>query len=253
LDKLPNWVRDLFPAALVLFVTVAVSFSYGDVAPSAGWQIALKAPLRFLRFASVLCFPLFALPKIYGYFTRRKSAVLLQVERTRGLKIEPVRHWLFRPFQGIGIGMLFGTKLLGILQLVAGPGVGSSLLIPEGHFQAGRLLSITLITVFVSILLSILWTLDDMGIRYFNRRDQELKMIGKYVGTVMPLILGFYGIVNLLANYSTPEAFLFAFRIAVVLYPPLAVFAVLHTYFLRSRIGQFSTSYLPRGAIRQGQ
>ena len=118
-------------------------------------------------------------------------AVLLQVERKRELKIEPIKHWLFRPFQGIGIGLLFGTKLLGILQLVAGPSVGSSLLIPEGHFQLGRLLLITLITVFVSLLLSTLWTLDDMGIRYFNRRDQELKMIGKYVGTVMPVILGF--------------------------------------------------------------
>ena len=130
---------------------------------------------------------------------------------------------------------------------MAGPTVGSSLLIPEGHFQIGRLLLITLITVFVSLLLSTIWTLDDMGIRYFNRKDQELKMIGKYVGTVMPVIFGFYGIVNLLANYSTAEAFLFAFKIAVVLYPPLAVFAVLHTYFIRSRDGLFSKSYLRKG------
>lgn len=104
----------------------------------------------------------------------------------------------------------------------------------------GRLLTITLTTVLVSLLLTILWTLDDTGIRYFNRKDQELKMIGKYAGTVMPVILGFYGIVTLLGNYSTAEAFLFIFKIAVVLYPPLAVFAVLHTYFIRSRAGAVS-------------
>jgi hypothetical protein len=243
----------MFPVAVVLFVTVGVSSFYGEIAPSTIWQTACRAPLRFLRFASLLCFPLFALPWIYGFFTRRKSAVLLQVQQKRGLKVEPIKHWIFRPFQGIGIGLLFGTKLLGILQLVAGPVAGSSLLIPEGHFQLGRLLLITLITVFVSILLSSLWTLDDLGIRYFNRRDQELKMIGKYVGTVMPVIFGFYGIVNLLGNYSTTETFLFTFKIAFVLYPPLAVFAILHTYFIRSRIDLFSKSYLRKGAIQQGE
>ncbi len=252
-DKARHWLRDTYPVAAVLLVTIAIPFFYGELAPTPGWWLACKAPFRFLRFASILCVPLFALPAIYNVFIRRKSTILLRVERTRGFNIEPVRHWLFRPFQGIGIGLLFGTKLLGVLQLVAGPTVGSSLLIPEGHFQLGRLLLITLITVFVSLLLSLLWTLDDMGIRYFNRRDQELKMIGKYVGTVMPVIFGFYGIINLMGNYSAGEAFLFAFKIAFVLYPPLAVFAVLHTYFIRSRIGMFSGSHVRRGSIRQGE
>ncbi|MGA3174985.1 MAG: hypothetical protein ABSE25_11245 [Syntrophorhabdales bacterium] len=252
-DRMRHWLRDMYPIAAVLLVTVAIPFFYGDHAPLAGWRVACKAPLRFLRFASILCIPLFVLPGIYNFFIRSKSAVLLQIERARELKVEPIRHWLFRPFQGIGIGLLFGTKLLGVLQLVAGPSVGSSLLIPEGHFEIRRFLLITLITVFVSLLLSLLWTLDDMGIRYFNRRDQELKMIGKYVGTVMPVIFGFYGIINLMGNYSAAEAFLFAFKIAFVLYPALAVFAVLHTYFLSSRMAQFSKTCVRRGIIQQGE
>jgi hypothetical protein len=68
---------------------------------------------------------------------------------------------------------------------------------------------------------------------------------------VMPVIFGFYGIVNLLGNYSTTEAFLFAFKIAAVLYPPLVVFTVLHTYFLSKRIGAFSKTHVRRGGIRQ--
>jgi hypothetical protein len=251
--KLGNWSKDMAPALAVLLTTIIFSATHDKSIPFTIWLALSQTALRFLRFASLLCIPLFALPKIYAFITRKKSATLLQVEQKGALKISPIKHWVFRPFQGIGIGLLFGTKLLTILQLIAGPAVGSSLLIPEGHFQPDRLLTITLITVLVSLLLSILWTLDDTGIRYFNRRDQELKMIGKYAGTVMPVILGFYGIITLLGNYSTAEAFLYIFKIAIVLYPPLAVFAVLHTYFIRSRGGLFPKSTLKRGSIRQDE
>lgn len=246
-----RWFRDMAPALAVLLITVVFSLLYGDNAALDRWQTVYKAPLRFLRFAALFSIPLIALPKLYGFITRKKSAVLLQVKQRGVWKIEPIKHWIFRPLQGIGVGLLFGTKLLAILQLIAGPTVDSSLLIPEGRFQTGRLLLVTLITIFVSLLLSTIWTLDDMGIRYFNRKDQELKMIGKYAGTMMPVIFGFYGMVNLFANYSSGEAFLFAFKIAVVLYPPLAVFAVLHTYFLSSRTGLFAKSYLGKGVILQ--
>jgi len=99
---------------------------------------------------------------------------------------------------------------------------------------------ITAVTVSVSLLLSVLWTLDDMGIRYFNRKDQELKMIGKYVGTLMPLIFVLYGMFGLLATYPPDQAFAYAFKIVVALYPPLAFFAAAHNHFLRKRLGVLS-------------
>jgi hypothetical protein len=186
-----NWSKDMAPALTVLLVAFMFSFMYGDSALLTSWQAACKAPLRFFRFALVLSLPLYALPGVYRFIIQKKTSSLLQIEEEGELSILPAKHWIFRPFQGIGIGLLFGTKLLTILQLIAGPTVGTSLLIPEGHFQFARLLTITLITVFVSLLLSTLWTLDDLGIRYFNRKDQEVKMIGKYAGTLMPVILGF--------------------------------------------------------------
>jgi hypothetical protein len=248
-----NWPKDMAPALAVLLVTFMFSFLYGDSAVLTSWQAACKAPLRFLRFALVLSLPLYALPGVYRFIIQKKASFLLQIEEEGELRILPAKHWIFRPFQGIGIGLLFGTKLLAILQLIAGPTVGTSLLIPEGHFQFARLLTITLITVFVSLLLSTLWTLDDLGIRFFNRKDQELKMIGKYAGTLMPAIFGFYGILNLLANYPTVEALLFVCKIAVVLYPPLAIFAVLHTYFVRSRTKLFSKNIPTVGGIWSGK
>jgi len=233
------------PALAVLFVTAIFSFVQGDSSLLAG----CKAPLRFFRFAFILCAPLYALPRIYRFIVRKKSSVLLRIEHAGAMTIIPVKHWISRPFQGIGIGLLFGTKLLTILQLATGPTVGSSLLIPEGHFEFTRLLIITAITVFVSLLLSILWTLDDLGIRYYNRKDHEVKMLGKYAGTLMPVIFGFYGIFNLLINYPAAEGVLFVVKIAVVLYPPLALFAVLHTYFVRNRKTVFFENNLQTGKI----
>jgi hypothetical protein len=251
--KVFNWSRDLAPALSVLIVTVAFSFFHGDVELLAGWEAAWKVPLRFFRFAFLLCIPLYALPQLYRFIIQKKASALLRIEAEGVFTIRPAKHWIFRPFQGIGIGLLFGTKLLAILQIIAGPTAGSILLIPEGHFHFGRLLMITAITIFVSFLLSVLWTLDDLGIRYFNKKDQELKMIGKYAGTLMPVVFGFYGILNLLANYPTAVALLFVCKIAVVLYPPLAIFAIFHTYFLRGRRELFSASDLERGGIWRKQ
>jgi hypothetical protein len=244
-----GWPKDMVPALAVLLLTVMFSFMYGDSALLTSWQTVCKAPLRFFRFAFLLCLPLYALPRVYRFIIQKKTSALLQIEQGEKLTILPAKHWIFRPFQGIGIGLLFGTKLLTVLQIIGGPTVGASLLIPEGHFQLGRFLMITAITIFVSLLLSTLWTLDDMGIRYFNRKDQELKMIGKYAGTLMPVIFGFYGILNLFVNYPTAEALLLVCKIGVVLYPPLAIFAVLHTYFVRSRRELFSKNSLRVGGI----
>jgi hypothetical protein len=151
--KARRWFRDMASALAVLLMTIIFSLFYGDTATLVGWQVLYKAPFRFLRFASLFSVPLFALPKLYGFVTRKKSAVLLQVEQKGAGKIEPMKHWIIRPFQGIDVGLLFGTKLLSVLQLIAGPSIDSSLLIPEGHFQTGRLLLVTLITVFISLLL----------------------------------------------------------------------------------------------------
>jgi hypothetical protein len=112
------------------------------------------------------------------------------------------------------------------------------------------MLVISGITVVISLLLSTLWTLDDVGIRYVNRKDQEIKMIGKYVGTLMPIIFGFYGIFSLIADYPARQVFIFLFRTVMSLYPPFTVFAVFHFRFLRNREEHFSErTLLKKGGI----
>jgi len=102
----------------------------------------------------------------------------------------------------------------------------------------------------VALFLSVLWTLDDMGIRYFNKRAHELKLVGKYVGTLMPMIFGLYGIFGLMANYALAEALLNIVRAVVILYPPFVLFTVLHTYYIRHRTQfLYTTSVVKQGEI----
>ena len=77
--------------------------------------------------------------------------------------------------------------------------------------------------------------MDDLGIRYFNRKDHEIKMIGKYVGTLMPIVFGLYGVFSLFGQFQKTEALLYLFQIAVILYPPFAVFSVFHAHFVQKR------------------
>jgi hypothetical protein len=79
-----------------------------------------------------------------------------------------------------------------------------------------------------------------MGIRYFNRKNHEIKMIGKYMGTFMPVLFGFYGIFSLFGEYPKTEALLYLFQIVVILYPPFTVFSIFHAHFVRRNIGSLS-------------
>jgi hypothetical protein len=116
----------------------------------------------------------------------------------------------------------------------------SSLLIPKGQFQFGRFMVVAGITVLIALLLSTIWTLDDMGIRYFNRKNHEIKMIGKYAGTLMPILFGFYGVFSLFSQFQQAQALLYLFQVAVILYPPFAIFSIFHTHFVQKRAEDLS-------------
>ncbi len=187
---------------------------------------------------------------MYRLVVARMRERLVQTENRREVCIRPVKHWIFRPLQGIGIGLLFEAKLLGALQILTGVTAQPVLFSSRGQIQLERWLVVTGITMVISLFLSTLWTLDDVGIRYANRKNQELKMVGKYAGTLMPILFGFYGIFSLMADYPEGQAFVFLFRIVMILYPPFTVFAVMHFRFLKNREENFSeNNSLKKGGI----
>jgi hypothetical protein len=247
-----RWAKEMVPVFLVLSFSIVLTFYSSEPSSSRTGMVLSQILLRFFRFTFFLCLPLLLLRPIYAIIIKRSKETFVQVKLRAELKIYPLKHWLFRPFQGIGIGFLFATKLLAVIQIISGPSADSAYLIMPDQFQLGRLLLVSGITIFISLLLSTLWTLDDLGIRYHKQRDQELKMIGKYVGTIMPTIFGLYGLFSLLANYPKESALVNVFKIIIAFYPPMVVFAVVHTHFIKGRADFHSKKdLLRRGGIWQ--
>ena len=240
--------REISPALTVFFFGIFF-FALSDNIPLIdSWGVVYGALFRFFRLTLLLCLPLYVLSPIYSFAVNKIKWKLLQTEKIQELHIHPIKHWMFRPFQGIGIGLFFATKLLIALQVITGVTTKPFPLFPGGQFYLGRLLVISGITVVISLLLSVLWTLDDMGIRYVNRKDQEIRMIGKYVGTLMPIIFGFYGIFSLVSDFPTLRAFTYLLRTVIILYPPFTVFTVFHAHFLKNKAEYFSQ----KASLRKG-
>jgi hypothetical protein len=128
--------------------------------------------------------------------------------------------------------MLVATKLLNFLEIYTGSRVTLDTVLSPGHFNPERFLGATAIAIIVSLLLSLLWALDDLGVRHYNGKTQEVRMIGRYVGILLPIFFGFYGIINLFEEHSRLLAFQYIAQMLVVLYPPFVVFNVLHARYL---------------------
>jgi len=238
-----RWFKEMGHAILILILTIIISIFLGEFTFLRGWESLYRGLLRFFRMTLFLCLPLFLLPSIFGNLGSaiwRRKEIFIQIKRKQALEIRPIKHWLFRPFQGIGIGLLFATKLLGVLQIVTGSTATASILLPKGQFQPGRLLVVTGITILVSLVLSTLWTFDDLGIRYFNRKDYEIKMVGKYVGTLMPIVFGLYGVFSLFDQFSKMQALIYLFQMIIILYPSFTVFSIFHAHFIQRRAEDFS-------------
>ncbi len=237
-----RWSKEIGHAVALLILTISLSILLGEFTFLKGSEAVYKGLFRFLRLTLLLCLPLYLLQPMFGSLgsiIRKKNEAFLQIIENLALGIHPVKHWLLRPLQGIGLVFIFGTKILWVLEITTGEKISPGLLIPKGQFEAGRFVVVTGVIILISVLLSVLWTLDDLGIRYFSRKNHEIKMIGKYVGTLMPVLFGFYGAFGLLSRYPTAQALLYLIQIAVILYPPFTIFSVFHAHFLRKRARAF--------------
>jgi hypothetical protein len=252
--NLSPWIQQTAPALCVLSLSLLASvLAAHDLTLVPALKTIWRVFFRFMRIALPLWVPLYVLAPIYKFIAGKTRKKLVLVKQRRFLPIDPLRNWVLRPLQGIGINFLFGTRLVAFLQLLTGSDSAGLLLPQHHHQQVARLILLTGISVLVSLLLSVLWTLDDMGVRYFNRKEQEVKMLGKYVGTLMPLLFGTYGIYALLVHYPREEALMNVFKTITILYPPFTIFVVAHARFVTGRMAYLSeNTRLRRGDIRVG-
>ncbi len=233
-------LRDFSPALIVFAASILFFFFTGKTTVSQFQDILIRSGIRFLRFTAFLCIPVFLALPVYFFIVNRTKGAFIRVAGDYPPPVTPLTHWLARPFQGIGIIFLISTKLLISLRIVVGV-PESSLILGKGHFDAGRFVTVSAEAALISFFLSLLWLFDDTGIRYFNKRDKEIKMIGKYLGTLMPILFGFYGIIALRANYPPSEVGMLLFKMVLVLYPPFLVFSVAHRYIAARRSEDFAS------------
>jgi hypothetical protein len=231
-------IGEMAPALALLLATLIISTFITEFTFNFGLNALWKTLLRFLRLSLLLTLPLLLLPSLCtlleGLFNRGIRH-LIQLQEDRDPAIHPLKNWVIRPFQGIGLAMLLATKLLTLLEFYTGSKITVNTILPQGVFTTSRFISAITIVLTVSLLLSFLWTLDDLGVRYYNRKTREVRMIGKYVGLLLPIFFGFYGIISLFENNTQLIVAKYVAQMVVVLYPPFVVFNVLHSRYLKSR------------------
>jgi len=234
------WLRDTAPATFVLLVSITIALFVSEFVFVSGITALWKILFRFVRTSLVLIIPVLFLPLTCSFFRRvlsRSGRKLVQIREEKIRSIHLFEAWVVRPLQGIGLSMLIAIKLISVLEIYTGTKVSGSLLLPTGAFVLGKFMTTTAIFVGTSILLSLLWTLDDLGIRHYNRKTGEVRMIGKYLGVLLPTVFGFYGLINLYGEYAQSLALKYVIQMAVVLYPPFVMFAVFHHRYIQKREG----------------
>jgi hypothetical protein len=232
-EVLKETVIDAWPAVAVLCLTVVVSVFFSELTFAVGMESVWKILLRFLRFSVILLIPVPLLPHVCGLMQgllngRNRRLVRIREERYHGV---PWQLWLIRPFQGIGLAMLIATKLIALLQISANAAINSSVVLPPAQFHWGRFLSATAVAVTTSLLLSFLWSLDDLGVRRHNRKTGEIKIIGKYLSALLPILFGFYGMFSLFGSHERLLAVRYIAQMVLALYPPFLVLAVVHKFY----------------------
>lgn len=237
-DILKRMAIEAWPASAVLSLTVIISVFFSGITFAVGMESIWKILLRFLRFSFFLVIPLPLLPHVCGLmqgFLTRRHLRLIQIREERHPIRVPWQIWLIRPFQGIGLAMLIATKLIVLVQISTSSAINSSVVLPPTQFNWGRFLSATAVAVTTSLLLSFLWSLEDLGIRRHNRKTGEIRIIGRYLSALLPILFGFYGMFSLFESHERLLAVRYIAQMVLALYPPFLVLAVVHKFYAEKR------------------
>jgi hypothetical protein len=225
----------MWPAFIVLLLTLLISAFFTKFVFVTGVESFWKILLRFFRLTIILALPILFLPYVsivMRYLLNRGNYCLVRMREERNNEFNRWQGWLIRPLQCIGLSMLIASKFITVLQIYTGDTISTVAVLPPLHFSLWRFLSITAIAMTTSLLLSFLWTLDDMGIGYSNTKTGEVRMIGRYIGMLLPIVFGVYGIFNLFEIHERLLAVQYILQMIIVLYPPFVVMTVLHFLYI---------------------
>jgi hypothetical protein len=187
--------------------------------------------IRFAIATLALVLPLWSLSgflDLTGKIVRTYSWIgqLVKPEMAFNQDLNVFTAWAVRPIQGISLSLIVAERLLSFLEAsISGP--LAAVLLRLSLFVIGGALT--------SVFLSIVWTLDDLGVRIYNAKTGEVHMAGSSVGTILPMITGAIGVSSLLHTSVPSDAILDLLEIVAVLYPPYILFTVFHNEFVQRK------------------
>jgi hypothetical protein len=225
------------PGFTVLITTVAVSLALGQPSDLFHTSSARGLIVRSLLITCILAVTVPIAPRIVTYLShvlREKTPVgqLIKTSPPRESELERVISWFLRPIQGIGLCLIAGEEFIELLEY------GTGLSYSEQLARASLFVFGSLIVAF---LLSIVWTLDDLGLKIYGSSG-DLNSAGNNVGTILPIVTGAIGITNLFKSNTPIVAIYNLAGLIFALYPPYLVFAVIHDEYMRPKIRRLHDS-----------
>lgn len=228
----------LWPAGLVLAGTLVAAYLGWEFAHDPGPAALGQVLLRLLRLGAALVLPLSLLPwlcALAGRLLNRPPRRLIRMQEPHGVAHTRMQTWFLRPLQGVGLAMLLLSRLLSAVRLYRGDLLHAADIPPPGQADPWLHLGGVAILACSSLILGLLWTLDDLGMRLHNQKTGEVRLLGRYLGLLLPLGVGIYGFYNLFDSHSHLLALDLLGLFSVVLYPPLVLMVWLHGRLLARR------------------
>jgi hypothetical protein len=221
----------LSPALAVLILTLAISFVSGHPRDLFLTSSIRGIAARFAMSTLALVLPIWSLPWFIGLTGKvaKNYSWLGELARstaTINTELTKTVVWVLRPVQGISLSLIVAERFLTFPESSTGT-LDRAILIRVSLFVVGGALT--------SVFLSLVWTLDDLGIRFYNVKTGEVHMAGNSIGTILPLITGAIGITSLFHTSLPLDALTDLIEIVIVLYSPYVLFTVIHHEFVMRR------------------
>ncbi len=237
-------LRAAFPGLAVYALTLAISLATGHPADLFHTNSTQGLLLRSIFVTAILVAAIPLAPRLISLaanLTTEGTPVgrLVKTNPPRERHLDSTSAWLIRPLQGIGLTLLAGESFIELLESTVGLSYSE---------QLARLSLFVLGAGVVSLTLSIVWTMDDLGVWLYSNLG-EVSSAGNTVGILIPIVSGAIGITTLF-HFNTPlVAVASLIGIVAAMYPPYLVFAIAHDEYTTDRLRPIHES-LPLKTLR---
>jgi hypothetical protein len=224
-------IKLFLPPVIVLSVTIIISLIDIEFQFFPSVNIIWFVLFRMVRISAILMISVYLLKPVssfIGSFINRNHRIFFYLHEPRGpYKKDLFQLWILRPLQGIGISMFLTSKLIYLLHIYYNIDKSFQLITPVA-FSWQKFAQTAMIIVPISIILSVIWMLSDLSIRYFNKKSSEVIIFGNAMGLILPMLFGFHGVLELIEDNPGFMAFFYVIQITLALYPPFAFYTVYH-------------------------